>query len=76
MDFKTDAAGGGEAFQPPAKAYLAQLGAYAAGIGPAWPGHEIRLAVLWTAAPSLQMIDQQAAHEAYRTGIFARYAGS
>ncbi|MEM7744674.1 MAG: double-strand break repair helicase AddA [Pseudomonadota bacterium] len=70
-DIKTDAA-------PPPRpdttptAYLAQLGAYAAAIGPAWPGHNLRLVILWTAAPTLMEIPFRAADQAFRAISFAR----
>ncbi|MEM7499407.1 MAG: double-strand break repair helicase AddA [Pseudomonadota bacterium] len=63
VDFKTDAA------VPPAGTppggYLAQLGAYAAGLARLYPNRSIALAILWTALPRLDPIPRAAAAEAF-----------
>lgn len=73
VDFKTDPVPP-ERAEDVAKPYLAQLGAYAAGLGPAWPGQEIRLVMLWTATPRLMEIPLDRAREAFLTTVFARNA--
>jgi len=75
VDIKTDS-------RPPDRAedvqdaYLAQLGAYAAAVAPAWPGRRIALAILWTAAPALMPIDPDAAARAFKSASFGRTARS
>ncbi|GLK67288.1 double-strand break repair helicase AddA [Hansschlegelia plantiphila] len=55
VDYKTDrtppAAGA-----PVPPAYAAQLGAYAELVGAIWPDRRVRAAILWTAAPRLDVV--------------------
>ncbi|MFK7941638.1 MAG: double-strand break repair helicase AddA [Paracoccaceae bacterium] len=71
VDIKTDAA-------PPqdvngvAKAYLAQLGAYASAANEIWSGKPVRTAILWTAGPSLMEIPTELCDAAFHSTSFAR----
>jgi ATP-dependent helicase/nuclease subunit A len=71
IDIKTDASppvSDADVDQP----YLAQLGAYAAGIAPAWPDREISAAFLWTAGPQLMPVPLESALDAYSRANFTR----
>ena len=49
--------------------YLAQLGAYEAGIAAAWPDRAIATALLWTAGPELMRINPQLTQSAFRASL-------
>ncbi|HUF55595.1 MAG TPA: PD-(D/E)XK nuclease family protein, partial [Thermohalobaculum sp.] len=59
VDYKTDAAPPVRAEEAPA-AYLAQLGAYRAGLAALYPGRRVTAAILWTASPSLMPLPEPA----------------
>ncbi|MEM7424283.1 MAG: PD-(D/E)XK nuclease family protein [Pseudomonadota bacterium] len=47
--------------------YLAQLGAYASAVRRAWSNRDVRLAIVWTAAPALMDVPLSLAHNAFET---------
>ena len=74
VDIKTDARPASVASDV-ARAYLAQLGAYASAVAVQWPAHEVSLAILWTSAPKLMQIGLAEAEAAYRSASFGRNSG-
>jgi len=70
IDIKTDAAPPDTPDDVP-RAYLAQLGAYAAAIQPQFPDCALRLELVWTAAPSLMEVSPVAAAEAFTAALSA-----
>jgi ATP-dependent helicase/nuclease subunit A len=58
VDFKTDRPAPADPADAPA-GYLAQLAAYRAALTQAFPGREVRCALIWTEAPRLMPIPPQ-----------------
>ena len=54
VDFKTDRAGAG------AEAHLGQMALYRRLLGEIFPGRRVRMALLWTAVPRLEVLDEEA----------------
>ena len=70
VDFKTDAMPPVDAGQVQ-DAYLAQLGAYVSAVAAEYPDIKIDPAILWTAAPRLDLIPSHRALTAFHAGAFS-----